>query len=339
MWGAERIHVVGRTLLSLKAMMLTPHALKAAFTQDVDRSAELSLVLNPRSHVLLQLLISYSVRAREFSARAKQKPTQLATQQHTSDPPPSLPFTAYKSAFPTWITHSGKWQKIKRGSLKANWVSSPECDAASGADQTGTARPPPSRRDAVNPLCAEPGWLYKSGCTSTDRVQQQEDASTKPLLLISPAQTPTCRLQTAESVGDFFCSLGCFWRVLLKTLSDRRSSFARLCPRIWTYAQPLCRTVYPERTWRAPWCSCGRQFCSRKRRSWIKRRRSENWPRSWPGARARAASSLGTRGPGAGGKKRGPKTRWGTCREAPRTLWRNYHRLYSRWSRGWKTWR
>lgn len=86
----ERIHVVGRTLLSLKAMMLTPHALKAAFTQDVDRSAELSLVLNPRSHVLLQLLISYSVRAREFSARAKQKPTQLATQQHTSDPPSPL---------------------------------------------------------------------------------------------------------------------------------------------------------------------------------------------------------------------------------------------------------
>lgn len=31
----------------------------------------------------------------------------------------------------------------------------------------------PSGRDAVNLLCAEPGSLYKNGCTSTDGLQQQ----------------------------------------------------------------------------------------------------------------------------------------------------------------------
>lgn len=179
----------------------------------------------------------------------------------------------------------------------------------------------------------------KTRRTCRDGVQQQGGhrrevtAAHQPRTKRSPPQTATCGPRRKECVGNFFYFPASFWGARLKTLADRRSSFARPYPRIWTYAQPPCRTVCLGMIWRPLLCSCERRFYSRRRRSWTKKRLSENWPQSWLGVRVRAAPTSGTRGREAGGKKLGPKTQWGMCRGALLTLWRNYHRLYSHWSR------
>lgn len=68
----------------------------------------------------------------------------------------------------------------------------------------------PSGRDAVNLLCAEPGWLYKNGCTSTDGVQQQEDTSAKSLRLISQNHSQPSTDANMKATKNGIC-----WRLIL----------------------------------------------------------------------------------------------------------------------------
>lgn len=286
-------------------------------------------------YTFLQLLICiHPRRVCEFSAGSPPH------KQPPSTPPTNRVFQMNNARRVTTNSRSGEklnmWEsRSKMGFICWMWR------GFWGRSKRGSAIPSPPVVMQWSCSAQNQTRCIKTAALAQTGVQQQEDrersgCGSSVQTNLHPAQTERCRPRRTGSAGDFFCFPACFWRVVLKTLADRRSSFARPYPKTWTYAQPLCRTACQERTWRPLLCSFGRPFCSRKRRSWTKKRRSENWPQSWLAVRARAAQSPGTRGPEAGGKKLGPKTLWEMYRGAPLTLWRNYHRLYSRWNRDWK---
>ncbi len=153
----------------------------------------------------------------------------------------------------------------------------------------------------------------------------------------SKTNTPW-RLEREGCTGNFWYFL-VFWRAGWARTLDRPSLFARPCPRIWTYAPLHCRTACLGRISRARSCNWERRCFSRKKQSWTRRKPSGNWPPSWRGAKVRARPSPETRGSVDDGRKRAPRTQWEMCQGVRRTHWLNSHGLYSRSSRGWRTWR